>query len=473
MDFLRPHIKHVIYIVKENRTYDQILGDLPFGNGDPSITEFGRAVTPNFHAIATNFVDLDNFYVSGEVSMDGWQWSTSARAMDTLQKTVPVNYGKGGSDYDSEGDDRSVNVAQPTPAARQAVTGNLATLDPDYLPGPGNEMAIDGPSGQEGAGYIWNGALRAGLTLRNYGVFVDELPGISNPWILEPGKTNPPTPIVIESDPVLKNYTDTSFLNFDMRFPDYYRFKEWEREFDAYVKNGSFPAFEMMRIMHDHMGSFGSAILGVNTAELEQADNDYGVALLVDKIAHSPYASSTLIFVLEDDSQDGGDHVDSHRSTGYVVGPYVKHGAVVSTHYTTVNMIRTMEDVLGIQHQNLHDAGVPPMTDVFDIHQKEWTFDAVPSAFLLQTQLPIPAASAKLALERSGGIIPKSTHDGHWWAAHTKGMDFSKEDRINPAAFNLVVWKGLKGNVPYPTYRSRADLRQNRQAHPQEARDRN
>jgi hypothetical protein len=139
-------------------------------------------------------VDLDNFYCSGEASMDGWQWSTSGRAVDTLEKTVPVNYGKGGVDYDREGGRPRANVAQATPPERQAVTGNLATLDPDYLPGPANEMAIDGPSGGEGAGYIWNGALRAGLTIRNYGVFVDELPVASRPYILEPCKTQSPNP---------------------------------------------------------------------------------------------------------------------------------------------------------------------------------------------------------------------------------------------------------------------------------------
>jgi hypothetical protein len=355
-----------------------------------------------------------------------------------------------------------VNVAQKTPEERQAVTGNLKVLDPDYLPGPGNEMAIDGPSGEEGAGYIWNGALRAGLTIRNYGVFVDELPAASKPYILEPGKTNPPTQVVIESDPRLKDYTDKSFYNYDNTFPDFYRFKEWEREFDAYVKNGKLPNFEMLRLMHDHMGSFGSALLGVNTPEREQADNDYAVALLMEKVAHSPYASNTLVFVIEDDAQDGGDHVDAHRSTAYIVGPYVKHGTVVSQHYVTVNMIRTMEDILGIRHQNLHDSGVPPMTDVFDISQKDWTLEAVPSTYLLGTQLPIPASAANMALNRFGRIIPKPTHDATWWEAQTKGMDFSKADHVDPVAFNRVVWKGLKGDQPYPTIRSGADLRQNR-----------
>ena len=456
MQFLNSKIKHIVYIIKENRTYDQILGDLSVGNGDPTITQFGEAVTPNFHAMALNFVDLDNFQCSGEVSMDGWQWSTAGRGVDTLEKTVPVNYGKGGVDYDSEGDDRSINVAQKTPAERQAVTpGKPITLDPNYLPGPGNEMAIDGPSGEEGAGYLWNAALRAELTFRNYGVFSDELPSASNPYILEPGYTNPPTKVVIESDPILKDYTDFSFYNYDNTFPDFYRFKEWEREFNGHVTNGDMPNLEMVRLMHDHMGHFGSALLGVNTPELEQADDDYGVALLVDKIAHSPYKDSTLVFVLEDDAQDGADHVDAHRSTAYIVGPYVKHGAVVSTRYATANLVRTIHDILGMPAQSLEIAGVPPMTEVFDTHQKDWTFDAVPSLFLCGTQLPIPSQNCIAA-------IPKPTHDAAWWEEQTKGMDFSKADHVNPQAFNLVVWKGLKGDVPYPTTRSGTDLRQNR-----------
>jgi DNA-binding beta-propeller fold protein YncE len=462
MSFLHNHVQHVIYIIKENRTYDEILGDLPVGNGDPTITEFGEAATPNFHTMATNFVDLDNFYCSGEVSMDGWQWSTAGRAMDTLQKTVPVNYGKGGVDYDSEGDDRSVNVAQATPAERQAVTGNLITLDPDYLPGPGNEMAIDGPHGEVGAGYLWSNALRAGLTVRDYGMFADRLPSATNPYILEPGMTSPPTQVAAESDPDLKGYTDTSFYPYDNTYPDFYRFKEWEREFNSFISNGGLPNLSLVRLHHDHMGSFGSALLGVNTPELEEADNDYSVALLMDKVAHSPYASNTIVFVVEDDAQDGGDHVDAHRSTAYIVGPYVKQGAVVSKHYATVNMIRTMEDILGIKPQNLHDGGVPSMTDVFDVHQKDWTFDAVPSAYLLQTQLPLPAAAAAMALKHSGGVIPKSTHDAAWWEAQTRGMDFSKADHVNPDVFNRLVWKGVRGDIPYPTKRSGADLRQNR-----------
>jgi hypothetical protein len=214
----------------------------------------------------------------------------------------------------------------------------------------------------------------------------------------------------------------------------------------------------MVRLMEDHTGSFGSALDGVNTPELQQADDDYAVAKLIDKVAHSPYKFDTLIFINEDDSQDGADHVDSHRSTGYVVGPYVKHGVVVSTKYTHVNMLRTIEDVLGVDHVDVLTASESPMTDVFDIKQKDWTFNAVPSLMLYNTQLPLPPRVAK------GRHIPKPTHNAAYWAEKTKGFDFTHEDALyDPGKYNRIIWEGLHGNKPYPTMRSGLDLRQNRQ----------
>jgi YVTN family beta-propeller protein len=464
MEFLRNHIEHVIYIVKENRTYDQILGDLPVGNGDPTLTMYGKAVTPNFHAIATQFVDLDNFYCSGEVSMDGWQWSVSGRGIDLNEKVVVVNYGKGGGSYDSEGLSRDVNVALATTAARVAanpVYGIQAALDPDLLPGTANAVAADGPDGEEGAGYIWNAALRAGKSVRNYGFWEDlvryEAPaqfgGI--PPLRDPASTN--TVVAFPTDPALLTLTDLFFRGFDNQLPDFYRYKEWAREFDQQVATHSFPAFETVRFMNDHTGAFSTAIDGVNTPELQQADNDYAVGLLIQKIANSPYAHNTLIFVLEDDAQDGPDHVDAHRSTGYVVGPYVKQGKVVSTRYATINMLRTIEDVLGLEHLSLHDAGVPPMTDVFDIRQgPNWSYTATPSALLLGTQLPIPKHAS---LE--GVPVPRPLHEAAWWEEKTKGFTFAKEDLNDAAAYNRVLWEGTMTG-PYPAARSGLDLRENR-----------
>jgi DNA-binding beta-propeller fold protein YncE len=465
MEFLQTHIQHVIYIVKENRTYDQILGDLPVGNGDPALAMYGKAITPNFHAIATQFVDLDNFYCSGEVSMDGWQWSTAGRGLDLNEKVVVVNYGKGGGSYDSEGLSRDVNVALPTAAARVAadpVYGIEAAKDPDLLPGTANAVAADSSEGEEGAGYIWNAALRAGKSVRNYGFFQDlvryqapaslgGLPPLRNPY-----STN--TQVAFTAEPALLPLTDLFFRGFDDQLPDFYRYQEWAREFDLQVATQSFPAFELVRFMNDHTGSFSTAIDGVNTPELQQADNDYAVGLLIEKIANSPYKSSTLIFVLEDDAQDGPDHVDAHRSTGYIVGPYVKHRQVVSTRYATINMLRTMEDILGLEHLSLHDAGVPPMTDVFDVRQgPNWTYTAMPSSLLLATQLPIAKKGAAL----KAVPVPRPLHDAAWWTEKTKGFTFAKEDLNDAAAYNRVLWEGAMAG-PYPTTRSGLDLRQNR-----------
>ena len=466
MHFLRDHIQHIVYIVKENRTYDQILGDLPVGNGDPSLVMYGQAVTPNFHAISQQFVDLDNFYCSGEVSMDGWQWSTAGRGMDLNEKVVTVNYGKGGGSYDSEGLSRDINVALPTGAQRAAsdpVYAIQAIHDPDLLPGTANAVAADGPSGEEGAGYIWNAAIRAGRSVRNYGFFMDlvryqapaSLGGI--PPLRDPASSN--TQVAFTAEPTLLTRTDPFFRGFDDQLPDYYRYTEWAREFDAQVSTDSFPAFETVRFMNDHTGSFGTAIDGVNTPELQQADNDYAVGLLIQKIANSPYRANTLVFVVEDDSQDGPDHVDSHRSTGYVAGPYVKHGKVVSTRYMTINMLRTIEDVLGLEHLSLHDGGVRPMTDIFSTEQGPgWTYKAVPSALLLATQLPIQSQQAHL----DPALISRPLHDANWWAQRTRGFTFVKEDLNDADAYNRVLWEGTMGDQPYPNTRSGRDLRHDR-----------
>jgi DNA-binding beta-propeller fold protein YncE len=448
---LRDRIRHVIYIVKENRTYDQILGDIPGSNGDASITQFPRPITPNFHALADQFVNLDNFRCSGEVSQDGWQWSTAARSSDINDKGTAVNYAGRGTSYDSEGTIRGVNNAFATSIERHAADP-INPLDPDLLPGLRNEVELDGPGGEEGEGYIWNAVLRSGKSVRNYGFWVDQtlysapvaLGGI--PLIRDPFAAG--VRVSTASTAELLPLTDPYFRSFDTALPDYWRFKEWEREFGDFVASGKLPQFEMVRLMEDHMGSFASAIDGVNTPEIQQADNDYAVGLLIDKVAHSRYAKDTLIFVLEDDSQDGPDHVDAHRSTAYVVGPYVKQGAVISTRYTTVNMLRTIEDVLGLEHMNLHDGGAHPMADLFDLHKGEWTFSAAPSDILrTSTTLPLPPKVA-------GRVLPlRSTHPAAWWAAKTQGFDFRQEDRIDAQAFNHILWLGLAGDRPYPNRR--------------------
>jgi DNA-binding beta-propeller fold protein YncE len=440
---LRERIKHVIYIIKENRTYDQILGDLDRGNGDPKLTEFGEAITPNAHHLARDFVDLDNFFDSGDVSGDGWPWSTSGRESDFGVKSVPVNYSGRGTNYEYEGSNRNINLGVGTTKERLAL--NPATPDdPDLLPGHANVAAPDGPVGaKSGRGYIWDAVLRTGRTVRNYGFFVDSSYA---PQERDPYKAK--VRVAFVSDPELLNRTDNYFRGFDLALPDYYREREWEREFEGFVRDGNLPAFELVRFGVDHTGGFNVALDKVNTPERQVADNDYAVGLLIDRVAHSPYKNSTLICILEDDAQNGADHVDAHRSTAYIVGPCVKHGTVVSNRYTTVNMIRTLEDLFGAEHLNINTATQRPMADVFDLSQSDWSFEALPSVYLNDTQLPISKQQGKTA---GGGF---STHDAAYWIQKTAGFDFRREDDLkDPDRYNRIIWEGIKGDVPYPAAR--------------------
>jgi hypothetical protein len=460
---VRHGVQHVIYILKENRTYDQILGDLSRGNGDPSLTLFGQSITPNQHNLAQNFVTLDNFRDTAEVSYDGWPWSTSARTPDIIEHEYPVNYAQRGLSLESEGNNRSVNVALPTLAQRQAANplmpgGALSPNVPggeDLLPGQTDVTAPDGPNNEINTGYLWDNALRAGLTVRSYGFFVDTTcynePRCQTPLAHDPFSTN--TIVAPSTNVALTPFTDVYFRGFDPAFPDYYRFKEWERDFDGNYAKGGLPNLSLVRFMHDHTGSFSTAIDGVNTPDRDVADNDYAVGLLVQKIANSPvYKNNTLIFIVEDDAQDGGDHVDSHRSTAYVAGAYVRN-SLVSTPYTTLDFVRTMEEVLGLPPMNLNDALATPMEDIFNSTPADWTFTATPAAILYCTKLPLPDPPQPCL---------NPTPNAAYWAHVTKDFDFSDADLIDGGRFNRVLWKGLMGNRPYPAGQSGLDLRQNR-----------
>ncbi|MBI3677012.1 MAG: beta-propeller fold lactonase family protein [Proteobacteria bacterium] len=455
MSALRGKIKHVIYIVRENRTYDQILGDLPGADGDPSLVQFDASVTPNAHALASDFVALDSFFDSGEVSGDGWAWSTSARTTDAVEKQIPVNYADRGMTYDEEGSSRGVNVALPV--AQRGEADPITVKDPDLLPGPANETAPDGPSGEFQQGYLWNAVQRAKLSLRNYGFFLDivryfkQVPAADRiPLVRDPAVKG--VRVAYSASPDLASVTDIFFRGFDNSFPDYWRFQEWAREFDTYDKNGNLPQFETVRFMHDHTGDFSTAIDGVNTPETQIADNDYAVGLLIEKIAKSRYAKDTLVFVIEDDAQDGPDHVDAHRSVAFVAGPYVKQHAVVSERYTTVNMIRTIEEILGLSPLNIHDAHARPMSAVFDLKAATWSYTAQVPAMLRSTSLPLPPVQA-------GELIVKPAHDVAYWTQKMKGFDFTAEDRLDSAAYNQILWQGLKPNQPYPVARPGTNMR--------------
>ncbi len=464
MAALHKKIKHVIYIIKENRTYDQVLGDLGKGNGDPNIAEFGRKNTPNLHAVAGDFVDLDNFYVSGEVSGEGWPWSTAARESDQGVKTVPPAYANRGVLDDTNGLNRGVNVAFATQKTRSAANPDTPA-DPDLLPGTGDVAGVDGPGGKLQQGYIWSAALRKGLTVRNYGMQSDtaryapdskhNIPMDRTPYAHHLKVTYPAIADLV-------NITDPYYRGFEPAYPDFYREQEWQREFSGFEKDGKLPALSLVWLPGDHMGDFGRALDGVNTPELQQADGDYAVGRLIQAVAASRYRSDTLIFIIEDDSQDGPDHVDAHRSTAYIVGPYVKHDAVVSDYYTTVNMLRTIEDVLGMDHLSIFDANERPMSDVFDLAQADWSFTATPSELLAGTKLPIPGMAP------AGATTPQPSHGVAYWVEKTRGMDFLSEDQVDAVGFNRIVWEGLM-QAPYPAERSGVNLRPGTEAVPKAA----
>lgn len=467
---LRNKVQHIIYIVKENRTYDQILGDLGKGNGDPTINVYPQPITPNQHALADKFVDLDNFFDSGEVSGDGWNWSTSARAADTIEKTEPLNYAGRGLNYDYEGTNRNINVGFATVAERQAALP-ITPSDPDLLPGTADVSAPDSPEGEEGAGYLWDSALRAGISIRNYGFYIDlaryssAVGPFKLPLLTDPTATG--TQVAFTTKEALRPVTDIYFRGYDNAFPDFYRVKEWEREFDQFESDGNLPNLEFVRVMHDHTGAFGDpGHFGVNTPELQTADNDYAVGLIVEKVSKSPrYKDNTLIFVLEDDSQDGPDHVDAHRSILFVAGANVKQGAVISKKYTTVSVISTIVDVLGIDHLGLNDADTEPMADIFTANTQKWTFNSIIPEILKSSTLPLPISARKIrpAGDLLAARYSKPLHDASWWEEKTKGFDFSVEDKLDTAKYNQILWQGLMGDfVPYPTARSGRDLRHNR-----------
>jgi DNA-binding beta-propeller fold protein YncE len=455
-DFLRRHIRHVIFVLKENRTYDQVLGDLEVGNGDPKLAILGGALSPNEHQLARQFVDLDNFLASGESSNTGWDWSTAARTNDFTERAGVVNYADRGLQVDQLGYNRNVDVALKSQADRKAVDPLIVPADPEVMVGDHDVAALDGPDGEEGAGYLWDSALRAGLTLRNYGFFGIPPRSIWRPVIREPWKEK--RVVVAPSKPVLLDKTDLYYWGLDLAYPDYWRFVEWKREFDGYAGKGDIPSLMLVDLPGDHFGNFKDAIDGVNTVETQMADNDYALGLLIETVAKSRFAGDTLIFVVEDDAQDGADHVDSHRTISFVVGPYVKRHAVVSRRYTTVNLLRTMEEVLGVSPMGLNDAFAPPMTAVFDTRQDpSWSFTALLPSALRTTQLPLPSDKSADASD----ACPRALHTTAYWSAAMADQDFSTVDHLDTPAFNRALWRGLAGKAPLPT-RSGRDLRAGR-----------
>lgn len=361
-------IKYVFYIVKENRTYDQVLGDMPEGNGDKNLCLFGEKVTPNLHALAREFVLLDNFYVDGEVSADGHNWTMGAYANDYLEKTWVTSYGGRGGDYDAEGN--------------RAIANNKK-------------------------GFIWDHCKRAGVSYRTYGEFADDYkPNI----------------------PVLKDHFCTYYTSWDQRVRDTTRVGQWKRDFDSLLAHHALPRLNTLRIINDHTEGLSK---GRPTPFAHVADNDLAIGMFVEYLSKSPVWKESAVFIVEDDAQDGPDHVDAHRTTAYVAGGFVKRHFVDHTMYSTSSMLRTIELILGIGPMSQYDAAATPMWRCFTDRADMNVFHAKP---------------ANIDLTEKNEVENE-------WQRKSEAFDFSKEDRIPDRAFTEVIWKAVKGEkalVPAP-----------------------
>jgi DNA-binding beta-propeller fold protein YncE len=437
-------IRHVIYILKENRTYDQILGDLPAGNGDPSLTMYGADITPNQHKLALQFGVLDNFYDSGEVSGDGHIWSTASTTSDYNEKIWPIGYRSKERTYDSGG-----SVADEYP---------LEQGIPD----------IDDPA----TGFLWDNLARRGLTYRIYGEFIAAIwcrsekaksPEEGTP---SPSSATCPVPQIKKGEPLpsnvgnprggpspwpwaipqikrmrptkaaLRDHYDPLFPDFETDYPDQLRADEFLREFDEFVKaRGTakeLPQFTLLYLPDDHTGGTRP---GKPTPQASVADNDLALGRVVDAVSHSPYWDDTAIFVLEDDAQDGADHVDAHRSSAFVISKYApRHEQAFVDHhfYTTVSMIHTMEDLLGLPPMNLFDAHAPLMVSLF----------SGPG-----TQPPYQADDKNL---RSGLLYQVNERKAPG-AKESSEMNFSRPDAADAKKLNAILWRNAKGEAPMPT----------------------
>ena len=415
--FFNPGIKHVIYIIKENRTYDNVLGDLPRGNGDPSQTLFPREVTPNQHALAERFGIFDNFYVCAEVSQDGWVWSTAGMVNAYASRNTPYNYGRRGRNYDTEGQNNGV------------ATDLLGIPDVTRPP----------------SGYIWEHSSNHGVSFRNYGMFLitsaDELEGV-------PGTTdNYPSSRALEgmSSPDFRRYDLTYadseiYEEYDWNWTDQTqtygshnapsRFSAWKREFDEFVAKGEMPKFQMIRFGQDHTS--GTRV-GQPTPQSMVADNDFAVGQLVEAVSNSPFWESTAICILEDDAQAGYDHVDAHRSIAFVISPYNKRNNLDSTFYNTDSMLRTMCLLLGM----------PPMSQ----------YDAVATPFKCFSRQMVNTAPFK-AIKPSRDIVCQENGLNAYRAEDCEDMNNDVEESDMDEELNDILWGAIKGpDVPRPFVR--------------------
>jgi YVTN family beta-propeller protein len=472
MQYLHQKIKHVIYIMKENRAYDQMLGDLPVGNGEPRLVMYPQPVTPNFHSLALRFADLDNFYVPSQSSGDGWEWTWQGHVNDFSELTESYYFSgqgpSGAMDFAPFfGSPRLINLALPLRSAHpDQFTQRITTLlDPTgastVLPGTKDLVSTEGADDDRPdrtGGYIWDTALRAGLSVRHYGIWDDQFfyynyngytpnaPGLL-PIVRDAAAKH-----VIQgvpTHPALVGRTDPYFRGWDLNEPDEYRYEEWKREFDQFVRNGNLPNLEIMTLMMDHTGNFATNVAHLTTPTLDEADNDHAIGLLVHAVSHSPYWKDTAIFIVEDDSVDGPDHVDAHRSPAYVISPWVATNAVVHTFCNTDSIIRTIEDLLGVNYLGFNDATASSMDDVFSTRPNLQPYDVIIPGVLCS-----PPVDPKLVPDCYNPAVKKtrfvaSLHDGQWWIEQTKNLVFDRPDANDPVAYNRLLWRGVMAATTY------------------------
>jgi DNA-binding beta-propeller fold protein YncE len=372
-------IKHVIYVIKENRTYDQVLGDMPGANGDKTLTIFGEDVTPNLHQLARDYILYDNFYENADVSLDGHNWAMTAISPDSITKMWPNSY-----------------------SGRSPIAVSVTK---------------DAPPG----GYIWNDAAKSGVSVRNYG-------GL---WV-----QNAPRPSISSARQIksvsemgLTAITDMNYRSFDLDYPDSDRAHEFLKEWNQYAEHGDAPGLSILTMGNDH--TYGTTP-GKRAPLSCVADNDYGIGVLVDGVSHSRLWSSTAIFIIEDDSQDGPDHVDSHRAPAWVISPYTRRGIVDSTMYNQTSILRTIEHILGMPPLTHFDASAPLMFGSFSGKPDTTAYSAMVPKVSLTDLNPMSATAAK----------------------ESSGLDFSKPDQVDDRLLNTMLWHALKNTDPPMPVRS-------------------
>jgi YVTN family beta-propeller protein len=387
--------KHVVYIIKENRTYDQVFGDMAKGDGDTSLLEFGREITPNHHLLAETFVLLDNFYCSGILSADGHQWTDEAYVTDYLEKS----FGGFPRSYPYDGDDALAYAS---------------------------------------SGFIWDNVLNHGLTFRDYGEFVSAIidpPDATFTEIYQDFKAGTNN-IKIQAKANLEQLTPylcPTYIGFPNEVPDVYRAAEFIKELKNFEKNNDLPNFIIMLLPNDHTSGTRP---GMPTPKAAVADNDLALGQIVEAISGSKFWKETCILITEDDPQDGLDHVDGHRTVGLVISPYTKRGEVVSTYYSQINMVRTIEDIFGIPPMNQLDLSAEAMVDCFT-DKPDFT--------------PYKSVKNNVPFDELNPELISITGDQLYWAKKSLEQDLNDVDRINEDIFNRIIWHSVKGyDRPYP-----------------------